>query len=225
MKRLEPIRDLEKMSRLQERLIEDGKYKECLLWLLLFNCNIRVGDALNLKWDYLLDENNQIVENLVIVEKKTSKKKEIPITQQLSTALLSYYEKYRPRRTNYMFRSKSNRIRGRNQAWTRAYCWKVFNIYARKVGIQHAVGSHTPRKTWAYHAYYEGVDIDMIRRLMNHSSIRQTEVYCGIDADKRRETYEQMSKLNRRGGELFKRLPESYEEEDYKLKTKKKRKR
>ncbi|MDY0174931.1 MAG: tyrosine-type recombinase/integrase [Bacteroidales bacterium] len=213
MKRVDPIRNLDLFYEMQKQMMSDGKIKECLLLILMFNTNLRVSDALLIKWRDVIDpEDGSIVNNLVISEKKTRKNKWLPITKQLKTALLNYYVKYNPKRSDFIFRSVSNRIQRRNQSWTRQYVCSTFKKYAKKVGIKDNIGSHSPRKTWGYHAYRSGMLKEEIKRILNHSDIRQTEIYCGIDDDLTRDNYEFVSRLNKRADNLIRRenLPDEY---------------
>lgn len=54
------------------------------------------------------------------------------------------------------------------------------NEGASRVGIKEAVGTHTLRKSFAFHAYQSGVDITRIQKLLNHSAPSVTLAYIGI---------------------------------------------
>lgn len=51
------------------------------------------------------------------------------------------------------------------------------------------IGTHTLRKTFAYHAYKSGIDITLIQRLLNHSSTSITLRYIGITRDQLDDVY------------------------------------
>lgn len=200
---VEPIRDFDKFVQIQKLLIDDGKVRECLLFQLMYNTNLRVSDALLIHWRDVITKDAGIVDTLIITEKKTSKSKWTPVTEQLDRSLINFYYKYRPNIADYIFRSESNRVRGRNQPWNRNYVYSFIKFYAKKANIKDNVGSHSPRKTWGYHAYQNGIDIYEIMRILNHSDIRTTEIYCGLDADKIRDNYSEVSKLNKAADSLL----------------------
>ncbi|MFD1676865.1 tyrosine-type recombinase/integrase [Alicyclobacillus fodiniaquatilis] len=61
--------------------------------------------------------------------------------------------------------------------------WKALNKAAKTVGIKERIGTHTLRKTFAYHAYKQGQDITLIQKLLNHSAPSVTLRYIGITQD------------------------------------------
>lgn len=71
----------------------------------------------------------------------------------------------------------------------RAQAWKVINDAAKAVGITGHIGTHTLRKTFAYHAYKQGKDIVQIQKLLNHSSPAVTLAYIGITQEEQDEIY------------------------------------
>ena len=192
---VEPVHDLDQWVTFLEELKKDEKIRECLLMILMYNTNLRVSDARLLRWRDVLDEHREVVWRFRVSEKKTSKKRWIPTTDQLKTALGNYYYKYKPPVWEYIFRSRSNRIRGRNQPWTPTYVWIFMNEYCKRTGIRENIGAHTPRKTWGYHAYWNGTDIYRIMRILNHTDVRTTEIYCGLDEEREREVYYKVGKL------------------------------
>jgi site-specific recombinase XerD len=56
------------------------------------------------------------------------------------------------------------------------------NDAAREAGI-HSVGTHTLRKTFAYHTYRQTKDLALVQRLLNHTSSGDTLRYLGIEQD------------------------------------------
>jgi site-specific recombinase XerD len=67
--------------------------------------------------------------------------------------------------------------------------WKTLNKAAEAVGIRERVGTHTLRKTFAYHAYKQGQDITLIQKLLNHSAPSVTLGYIGITQDQMDDVY------------------------------------
>jgi len=214
LNRVEPIRNFSDFEKIQDLLMEDNKVKECLLLVFMYNTNLRVKDALSIKWNMLFDDDGYIKEYIEVRECKTRRYKKTPkrqpITKQLREILLTYWLKYRPRITNYVFRSESPKNRGRNQAWNGSYVWRFINEYARKVGIKYRVGAHSLRKTFGYHAVKNGISIEELSQMLNHSNVAITKRYCGIADDEIKANYETVSKLNNGaiGRMAFNNLPD-----------------
>ncbi|MEF2245371.1 tyrosine-type recombinase/integrase [Paenibacillus sp. IITD108] len=72
---------------------------------------------------------------------------------------------------------------------SRVQAYRILNDAARQVGIKEAIGVHSTRKTFAYHAYQSGVDITRIQKLLNHSSPSMTLAYIGITKMELDEVY------------------------------------
>ncbi|GMA66225.1 hypothetical protein GCM10025859_67000 [Alicyclobacillus fastidiosus] len=67
--------------------------------------------------------------------------------------------------------------------------WKALNNAAKVAGIKDRIGTHTLRKTFAYHAYKQGKDITLIQKLLNHSAPSVTLRYIGITQDEMDDVY------------------------------------
>ncbi|MHA1574539.1 MAG: tyrosine-type recombinase/integrase [Alphaproteobacteria bacterium] len=208
MGRVDPFRDFSKFLKMQELLAKDEKIKELLLIIVMYNTNLRVGDALSLRWCDVIDENYKVRNRFYIEEsklrylrkkKKKINKKFIPMTLQLKDSLLNIFFKYQSEISyyDYIFRSRSFCKKGQNISWSRSYVYLFVKKYADLAGVEDdIIGAHSIRKTWAYHAYNQlKIPIDRISRELNHSSIQVTERYAGIDEDIQREHYNMVSKL------------------------------
>jgi site-specific recombinase XerD len=202
---VQPIRELSKLYEMQKLLYEEKKYRQLLLVQLMYNSNLRISDALLIKWKDVMLPDQQIVEKFYISEKKTHKMKMIPITDELGKALLTTYERLnKPALSTFIFASQSKRVaRKHGIPWTRIYVTRFIKIYAKRVGITENVGSHTMRKTFAYHLWRAGTDIYLIMKILNHSSPVITEKYVGITDDKMAEGYHKASELNKACNEFF----------------------
>lgn len=62
--------------------------------------------------------------------------------------------------------------------------WKIIKEAAEAVGVKD-IGTHSLRKTWAYHSYKAGTDIVIIQDMLNHSSPAITLRYIGITQDEK----------------------------------------
>ncbi|WP_268818337.1 integrase [Paenibacillus alkaliterrae] len=54
------------------------------------------------------------------------------------------------------------------------------NYAAESVEVGEAIGCHSHRKTFGYHAYKLGTDIVLLQQIFNHSSPSVTLRYIGI---------------------------------------------
>ena len=71
-----------------------------------------------------------------------------------------------------------------------AYC--ILNKGAQAVGIKEPIGTHTLRKTFAYWAYKQGTSLELIQKILNHSSANVTLRYIGITQEQIDDVYRKM---------------------------------
>lgn len=168
-----PIKSEKKISEMITKMVDDGKYREALLFIIGINTGLRISDILRLKW-------KDLKKNFTIVkEKKTGKTRRVIWNQAVKDFVEEFFNLSSHNDDEYIFTSESNRNRGK--IWSRQYVWKTLNEYARAVGIIEPIGTHTLRKTFGYMLYKRGTPVEYIQKLLNHSSPKITLRYIGIE--------------------------------------------
>ena len=64
-----------------------------------------------------------------------------------------------------------------------------FMEFVQPIRDKEKIGTHTLRKTFGYHAYNSGYDIELIQKLFNHSALSITLRYIGITQDDMDDVY------------------------------------
>lgn len=165
-------------------LKENYTPREAECWLIGCNIALRASDLLSLRFDQI----EQSQKTIVLNEKKTGKRKEIPITPVVRAAtqrLRDYYaskrfyksKKFEP---TYLFQSTSRRAYHLCQPICIQYLSLAYKDAMRSLGFDFNVNTHSMRKTWGYHAYEGGADILYIQALLNHSNQHVTLRYIGV---------------------------------------------
>jgi integrase len=184
MEHVEPIRDRKKIDAMK-RYLKGTRKRDWCLFVLGINSGLRISDLLQLTVGDVLDDRGQIKARICLREKKTGKSKKFPISDSARKVILEYLEDTRginhdvplfPSRTGY------GAIQ-RNQAY------KILKKAAQAVGIKDAIGTHSLRKTFGYHAYQSGVDVSILQKIFNHSAPCVTLRYIGITQDDMDEVY------------------------------------
>ena len=191
MEFVEPIRDRKKINDMKKYL--QGNKRDFLLFTLGINSALRVSDLLELKFEDIIDEKLKPLDHIKLKETKTGKHNKIAISKGVKKAIinyvkeyykgnLSYYVKeyYKGNLSYYVFYSR----KGINKPIQRAMAWKVIKGAADAVEVKD-IGTHSLRKTWAYHSYKAGTDIVIIQDMLNHSSPAITLRYIGITQDEK----------------------------------------
>lgn len=170
MQFVEPIRDKKKIELVKVILKKSG-FRNYLLFLLGINSGLRISDILKLK---VRDVQN--VEYIEIKEQKTQKYKKFPVSYSFKR-LLNNFTKNKPPE-DWLFKSKKG-----NRPITRVQAYRIISKACKKAGITTKIGTHTLRKTFAYHFYQEKKDIALLQTIFNHSTPTVTLRYIGINQD------------------------------------------
>ena len=172
---VQPIKDKQKIETLKKVLKANNARDHCL-FVLGINSGLRISDLLSLTVADVLDEDGKICDRMSVKEKKTGKRKEFPISSAVKKAINDYLRTRDWERIEPLFLSRKRKNGG---FLTRERAYWILRNAAREIGLKR-VGTHTMRKTFGYFAYKKGVGIEVIQKLLNHSSPRVTLAYIGI---------------------------------------------
>jgi len=168
MKTVQPIRDKNKIREI-ESILKSQNLRDYILFELGIYSGLRISDILNLK---VKDLKNQ--EFFTLKEKKTGKTKRLAINPTLKKELAKYLLDKKD--NEYIIKSRE----GKNKPISRVMAWNILNNVAKQVGLEE-IGTHSLRKTFAYHLYMQNnKDIVLVQKLLNHSSPQVTLRYIGI---------------------------------------------
>lgn len=167
MELVEPIREKRQIQGMKKYL-RGQNVRDYLLFTLGINSGLRISDLLKLTVEDVMKD------RIIIREKKTGKTKDFPLSDICKKAVIEYLKETGLSEGVLFPSRKSGRPLSRVQAY------RILNDAATQIGIKEAVGTHTLRKTFGYHAYQNGVDITRIQKLLNHSAPSITLAYIGI---------------------------------------------
>ena len=170
MKKVEPIREKQKIEAMKNELLKSG-YRDFLLFVTGINTGLRISDLLNLKVKDVRDKTH-----IIIKEEKTQKTKKFLINNRLKEKLDKYIKNMYEE--EYLFKSQ----KGNNKPISRVQAYRILRKAADEVGLE-SVGTHTLRKTFGYWHYQEYKDVAVLQELFNHSAPSVTLDYIGINQD------------------------------------------
>lgn len=188
MEFVQPIRERKKVEAMRKYL-RGSNLRDYCLFVLGVNSGLRVSDLLNLDVGDVIDNKGVLKDRITFRElktKNTRNNREInfPISDTAKRALTEYLAT-----RNYELDEPLFMSRKKGAPLQRAQAWKVINDAAKAVGITDRIGTHTLRKTFAYHAYQAGVDIIQIQQLLGHKSPSITLAYMGITQEQLDQVY------------------------------------
>ena len=177
MEVVEPIRDRKKIDAMK-KLLRGSNMRDYALFVLGINSGLRISDLLTLTVEDVAGK-----ERVSLREQKTNKEKDFPLSD-VCKKTISEYLKESGLTTGPLFPSRKGGL-----PLTRIQAYRILNAAAKAVGIEDAIGTHTLRKTFGYHAYVQGADITRIQKLLNHSSPGITLAYIGITKEELDNVY------------------------------------
>lgn len=183
---VEPIKSMKDIAKIKQYLSAKKSKRDYTLFVVGINVGLRAGDLLDLTWEQLLDDNGKLLDVITIGEEKTDKARRITLNYNTKQALLAYKDTL-PAATGYVFRSQ------KGGTLTVVALHKMIKTTMRDLNIKGNYGTHTLRKTFAYHAYMNGVPIETLQKTLNHSSAAVTLRYIGITQEVIADVYNSLN--------------------------------
>lgn len=171
------------------KLYDDKKFTLSLYIACSCFFGLRASDTLSLRWEDLLGK-----DELQLIEKKTQKRREIRINQQLKKHISDCYNKIKPASLNeYMFLSQKGTV----------YSIQRINVILKELKKQYNLkiknfSSHSLRKCFGREVFTRSgsnAELSLVRlsQLFNHSNPSITRRYLGIAKEELMETYDILS--------------------------------
>lgn len=133
-----------------------------LIFLIQLNTGLRIGDVLILKKKNF---NNNFIH---LKEQKTGKIQHRKINTEIINKVEEYCDKKKLGHNDRMFTIKVR--------WVQKYIQKISFILGAS-----DISTHSFRKTYAHIQYLDSqCNIELVRKLLNHSSVSVTQRYLGI---------------------------------------------
>lgn len=183
MEFVQPIRDKQKIASMK-KILKGSNLRDYCMFVLGINSGLRISDLLNLSIAHVKDENGKLRDRITIRERKTGKSKDFPLGDTAKKAVKEYLDTRNtdsPNEPLFVSRKKGH--------ISRVQAYRILSDAAKAVGIREGIGTHTLRKSFAYHAYQSGVDITRIQKLLNHSAPSVTLAYIGITQEELDDVY------------------------------------
>ncbi len=154
------------------------------LWRIGVNLALRISDLLSIKYTDIDWERAEYQ----LTERKTQKTRTIRLNPT-ALRLIEQRHKAKPEDT-YLFQVHSNRSASLPpKPIGRITVAKAFKEIGEMVSLGIKLGTHSMRKSRGWAMYSDGVPIEMIAKVLNHSSPSVTMAYLGITKQEVLQTY------------------------------------
>ena len=180
-KPVHPLKNRNDVTRVAEFLRDNYEYGDVFRILFLTGCNtgLRAGDLRNLRKK---DFDNNFFD---IVEQKTGKSRRIFINAALRAALNEFFENPQfhdngeTQTINFFFHRPDDYvfIGNRGTSIGVKYIHYLIREACRELNIRGNFGSHTMRKTFAFHCFKLCGDINRVKAILRHTDVKLTIKY------------------------------------------------
>lgn len=199
----EPIKSMSEIIRISRYLIQNGRYRDNMLFIVGINFGLRVSDLRELRFGNLINDNLTFKESFPVFEKKTrrtrkkKKNRYITINKAVMDAVILYLQNTDGvKLSDYMFRSESNRERS-NTPLTIQSVDRILKGIAEELRLTNKMSTHSLRKTFCYHQMLMSNNdprkLLLLQKMLNHSSPAQTLDYIGITGEEIQEAYKKLN--------------------------------
>ena len=165
-----------------ERLLQRRGRLYADIWKVGINVGLRISDLLALEFAPVMAALPS--RELVLTEQKTGKRKGL----RLNPTAVRVIEKRRADYPDHRWLFEVACRRAHGKPISRCTVARVFKEVGEQIGLK--LSTHSMRKTRGYALYDAGVPLEMIAKVLNHSSPAVTMAYIGITQQQILETYE-----------------------------------
>lgn len=200
----EPIKNIDDIARISEYLIENGRYRDNMLFILGINFGLRVSDLRSIRFLDLINDNLTFKDTFPVFEQKTrntrrrKKNRYITINRAVIEAVTLYLENTDGVcLSDYLFRSESSKDGNKNVPLHRVSIDRILKGIAADLGLNMRVSTHTLRKTFCYHQMVMSNNdprkLLLLSKMMGHSSVSITLDYIGITGEEIEDAYRNLN--------------------------------
>lgn len=190
---VEPIKNIKDIAKVKQYLMGKSNKRDYMLFTVGINVGLRAGDLLRLKTQEILNDGT-IVDKVTIYEEKTDKKREFELNESAKGAIRLYLDTLQDiDYESYLFKSRKG-----SGALTVESAHKIIKTTLRELNIKGNYGTHSLRKTFAYHIYINNIRtnptiINTLQKMLNHSSASVTLRYIGITKEVISDVYNSLN--------------------------------
>ena len=171
---VEPIKNTRDINKIKQYLYGKENKRDYCIFVVGINVGLRAGDLLSLKINNVTD-GNTIFDTVTIKEQKTGKTRNFALNKNAKEAIQLYINSLANYDLNdFLFKSRKGGHLGVRPLH------HIIKTLTKDLGIKGNFGTHTLRKTMAYHRYINNVPLETLQKLLNHSSSAITLRYIGI---------------------------------------------
>lgn len=167
---VEPIRDKNVYNKIKKDL-KEWNYKYFVMFTVGCSLALRINEILSLRVGDVANKSEHTFR-----QSKTGKEITLAFNPELRAVLKDYCKGRDP--LEALIPSRDNEYK----PLSRRMAWEVLHSEGEKYGLR--LGTHSMRKTAAYHFYNSTHDIATLKIWLNHTAERDTLTYIGVNQER-----------------------------------------
>lgn len=187
---VEPLKNIKDINKIKTYFRGKEDKRDYTIFVVGINIGLRASDLLQLKLEDVLNLDWSIKDSVMIQEQKTKKIKEFKLNKSCKEALEYYIKDLNSvDMEDYLFPSR------KGGHLTVKSLHKIIKSITRELNIKGNYGTHTLRKTFAYHIYINNIQdnptiLHTLQKILNHSTPAMTLRYIGITKEVINDVYD-----------------------------------
>lgn len=175
MNTVDAIKDIEQINEIKEYLQSRSPRDYCL-FLFGINTGIRISELIHLRVSDVMTEKEEI---RIFLDSTIYHHPPVYLNTDVREAIKNCITSESIHLKDFLFKSRKT-----VNAISRQQAYRIINEAAKHAGIEGAIGTHTLRKTFGYHAYRKGIAISLIQKRLQQSTPSETIHYIGLSEEK-----------------------------------------
>lgn len=180
MNEVQAVQTKDEIGMIEHLLRKHGDDIYADIWRFGVNTALRIGDLLSIRMQDAIER-----DVLTLTEQKTGKSREITLNGKAKSIIARRFAE-NPNDT-WLFQAKGNRARSLAKPISRETVARKFAEVGEIMGIK--LSTHSMRKSRGALMYRDGVSVETICKVLNHSSPAVTMHYIGLDRTTVARTY------------------------------------
>lgn len=168
---VQPIKRVDQIEEMKQ-ILHRRSVRDYCLFLFGLNTGMRIHDLIHIRVCQVLDKSGEI---LPYLDSALYLDPPIYFNQSLRKTLQEVIVDTDLQMNDFLFKSRKSM-----NPITRQQAYRIIHNTAEAAGIEEAIGMHTLRKTFGYHAYINGIAISLIQKRLQHQTTTETRNYLGI---------------------------------------------
>ncbi|MCL2062075.1 MAG: tyrosine-type recombinase/integrase [Firmicutes bacterium] len=179
---MDSIRSYDDFLAMQNYFLERGNIRDWAMWTTGVCFGFRISDLLKIKFGWVLNPDKSFRSRLTIIEKKTSKLNDFPLTEAIIQAFTKYFDSL-----DWNFDLNDQIFTSQKKCMmTPQSAWRILSNAARQVIPDITIGSHSLRKSHAnimaclLKSLIDVNSLTAVQFALNHSDFKTTMRYLGV---------------------------------------------